>query len=265
MEPRIGERVANVERSLAFVGQAADAGAELVVLPELCSSGYVFESREEAWGLAEEIPGGPAVSAWAEACARRGVHLVAGVPERDGGLLYNSAVLVAPSGHVGTFRKVHLWDEEHLWFEPGNLGFPVFETALGRIAMSVCYDAWFPETFRSCALAGAEIVCLPTNWVPIPGQEPEQVAMANVLCMANAHANAVFVAAADRVGVERGRPFIGQSVIVGYTGWPLAGPASADREEILYADVDLSDPRRSESWNRFNQPLRDRRPAAYRA
>jgi predicted amidohydrolase len=265
MEPRVGELERNVARSVELASQAATNGADLVVLPELTSSGYVFASREEAWELSEEVPGGPAVSAWAELCARTGLHLVAGVCERSGRALYNSAVVVGPDGHVGTFRKVHLWDAENLWFEPGDLGFPVFETPLGRLATFICYDLWFPESTRSCAIAGAEIVCVPTNWVPIPGQAPDAPAIATVLCQANAHSNAVFVAAADRVGTERGQPFIGQSVIVSYTGWPIAGPASHDREEILYADVDLADPARTARWNRFNQPLENVRPEAYRS
>jgi N-carbamoylputrescine amidase len=110
---------------------------------------------------------------------------------------------------VGTFRKMHLWAAENLFFEPGNLGFPVFKTPFGRIGTFICYDGWFPESYRLCALQGADIVCIPTNWVPIPGQDATREAMANILCMAAAHANSMFVAAADRVGVERGQPFIG--------------------------------------------------------
>ena len=87
--------------------------------------------------------------------------------------------------------------------------------------------------------------------------------MANILCMASAHANSVFVAAADRVGVERGQPFIGQSLIVSYTGWTIGGPASPDREEIVYAEANLADARRKRNWNEYNQVLRDRRTDVY--
>ena len=263
LEPSVGEKDKNVRRTLELVGTAADAGARLVILPELCNSGYVFESRAEAYALAEEIPHGPTCRAWTEIARRRGLYLVAGISERDGEALYNTAVVIGPSGHVGTFRKVHLWGAENLFFEPGNLGFPVFKTALGRIATFICYDGWFPESYRLCALQGADIVCIPTNWVPIPGQEEKREAMANILCMAAAHANSVFVAAADRIGVERGQPFIGQSIIVSYTGWPIGGPASADREEIIYADVNLADARRGRNWNEYNQVLRDRRIDVY--
>ena len=263
MEPVVGKKDENVKRSLELVQTAAAHGARLVVLPELCNSGYVFEAREEAFALAEEIPHGPTCKAWIDVARRHGLHLVAGISERDGQALYNAAVVIGPSGYVGTFRKVHLWGAENLFFEPGNLGFPVFKTPLGRIGTFICYDSWFPESYRLCALQGADIVCIPTNWVPIPGQDQKREAMANILCMAAAHSNSVFVAAADRVGVERGQPFIGQSVIVSYTGWPIGGPASPDREEIIYAEANLADARRKRNWNEYNQVLRDRRIDVY--
>jgi predicted amidohydrolase len=87
--------------------------------------------------------------------------------------------------------------------------------------------------------------------------------MANILVMAAAHSNSMFIACADRVGTERGQPFVGQSLVVGYTGWPVAGPASRDDEEIIIAEINLSDARRKRNWNDFNQVLRDRRHDAY--
>lgn len=263
MEPRVGLKAQNVEKTIALIDQAARNNAKLIVLPELCNSGYVFETRDEAFALAEEIPNGPTTNAWCEAAARYGAYLAAGICERAGNSLYNSAVIVGPGGYIGTFRKVHLWNEENNFFEPGNLGFPVFNTPIGRIGSFICYDGWFPESYRLCALQGADIICIPTNWVPIPGQDPKREAMANILCMAAAHSNSVFVAAADRVGVERGQPFNGQSIIVSYTGWPIGGPASVDQEEIIYAEANLADARRKRNWNDYNQVLRDRRTDVY--
>jgi predicted amidohydrolase len=263
MEPVVGEKDRNVRRSLEFIEQAVSNGAKLIVLPELCNSGYVFESREEAFALSEAVPDGETSRAWAEIAARHGLHIVAGICEREGESLYNSSVVIGPQGHVGTFRKVHLWNEENLFFEPGNLGFPVFKTPIGRIGTFICYDGWFPESYRMCALQGADIVCIPTNWVPIPGQDPKREAMANILVMGAAHSNSVFVAAADRVGTERGQPFLGQSLIVSYTGWPIGGPASSSEEEIIYAEVNLADARRKRNWNEYNQVLRDRRTDVY--
>ena len=263
MEPIVGEKDRNVRRSIEMIEEAADKGATLVVLPELCNSGYVFDTREEAFALSEEIPAGPTCQAWAGVASKHGLHIVAGIDERDGDALYNSSVVIGPHGYVGTFRKVHLWNKENLFFEPGNLGFPVFKTPIGRIGTFICYDGWFPESYRLCALQGADIVCVPTNWVPIPGQDENREAMANILAMAAAHSNSLFVAAADRIGTERQQPFIGQSIIVSYTGWPVSGPASPDKEEIIYADVNLSDARRKRNWNEYNQVLRDRRTDLY--
>lgn len=261
--PRVGEKAANVAASLAAIEAAASKGARLVVLPELANSGYMFATREEAFELAELVPAGPTCVAWMAAAQRLGITLVAGIAERDGDVLYNAAVVMGPDGYIGTFRKVHLWNEENLFFEPGNLGFPVFKTPIGRIGVAICYDIWFPETFRLQALKGADIVCVPTNWVPIPGQAPGREAMATVLAMAAAHTNSIFIACADRVGDERGQAFEGQSVVVGCSGWPLAGPASRDEEEIVLADVDLGSARRLRNWNAFNQVLRDRRTDVY--
>jgi N-carbamoylputrescine amidase len=238
MEPLIGEKARNVARSLAFIEEAADGGAELVVLPELANTGYVFESREEAAGLSEPVPDGETTRIWCEAAAKRGLHIVAGITERAGDVLFNSAVLVGPSGYIGTYRKMHLWGDEKKVFAPGNLGFPVYETALGKLGIGVCYDGWFPEMYRLQAIAGAQIICVPTNWVPMPGQKPEYAAMANTLTMAAAHSNGLVIACADRVGTERGQPFEGQSLIVDRTGWPLARASKVD-EEIIYADVTL--------------------------
>jgi len=263
MEPKVGEKTNNLTSSLDRIAEAGAKNSDLVVLPELCNSGYVFESRTEAFALAESIPDGPTTQAWAKAAAEHNLYLVAGIAERVEDVLYNSAILIGPKGHIGTFRKVHLWNAENLFFEPGNVGFPVFKTPIGRIGMAICYDGWFPETYRLCALAGADIVCVPTNWVPIPGQAPGREAMANLLVMAASHCNSLFIAAADRIGVEREQHFEGQSLITSYTGWPIAGPASRDKEEIIYADIDMQDARRKRNWNDFNQVLRDRRTDVY--
>ncbi|MBO0345545.1 nitrilase family protein [Roseibium limicola] len=263
MEPRFGLTEDNVSLSIERMEEAAAQGAQVIVLPELCNTGYVFQSRSEAFGLAEPVPSGQSCLRWIEAAARLGVYLVAGITERDGDKLFNSAVIIGPDGYMGTFRKLHLWGDEALYFTPGDLGVPVFDTPLGRLSCHICYDCWFPEVWRLQALAGAELICVPTNWVPIPGQDPNREAMANIVVMGAAHCNSVFVVAANRTGTERGQPFIGQSVIVSQTGWPVAGPASAEDEETLIARVNLADARRKRNWNDFNQPLRDRRTDVY--
>ncbi|RFC65984.1 hydratase [Fulvimarina endophytica] len=262
-EPRIGEVARNRETSLTLISQAADEGADLVVLPELCQSGYVIESRKEAFSLAETAPGGPTIEAWIGLARERGIHLVAGFLERDEDRLFNSAVVIGPDGIIGTYRKNHLWDAEALFFERGNRNFPIFHTPFGRLGVLICYDGWFPEAWRLLALAGADIVCVPTNWVPMPKQPQGLPAMANLLCMTAAHVNSFVVAACDRIGTERGQPFIGQSLIVDHTGWPVAGPASMDQPAMISAEVDLAAARRGRNWNSFNQIVRDRRSDLY--
>ena len=262
-EPVFGAVAQNVARACDLIRAAATDGSALVVLPELANTGYVFETAEEALALGEPVPDGASSRAWVSLARELGIHIVAGITERDGDTLFNSALVTGPQGYVGTYRKAHLWDRENLVFAKGNLGFPVFDTALGRVGVAICYDGWFPETFRQLALAGAEIVCVPTNWVPMPDQPAGEAAMANVLHRAAAHSNGILIACADRVGVERGQPFKGQSLIVGPRGWTIAGPASRDRPETLSAVVDLDEATRAKDLNSFNSVLRDRRADVY--
>jgi N-carbamoylputrescine amidase len=261
-EPLIGDVEGNLERSSVLIRAAAGSGSRLIVLPELANTGYVFATKEEAESLAEPAPDGRSAQAWSRLAQQLDIYLVAGFAERDGDTLYNSALISGPDGYIGVYRKAHLWDRENLFFAKGNVGFPVFETALGKIGVAICYDGWFPETFRQLALQGAEIVCVPTNWVPMPDQPASEAAMANVLHRAAAHSNGIFIACADRIGVERGQPFEGQSLIVGPRGWTLAGPASRDKPETLTALVDLAAAGRKD-LNAFNSLLRDRRADVY--
>ena len=263
IEPRVGDLSGNVEKTWGYLEKAHNMGAKIAVLPELCNSGYVFESREEAFSLAEPVPDGPTTKAWMAAASQFDMIIIAGIAEEEDGRLYNSAVAVGPEGHIGTYRKNHLWAAENLFFEPGNLGVPVWHTPYGRIAAVICYDGWFPEVFRMAAVQGADLICIPTNWVPMPEQPKNFPVMANILTMAAAHSNSFFIAAADRVGIERKQPFLGCSVILSHTGWPLAGPASPTQEEIIFADINLSDARQKRALNAFNQPLRDRRIDLY--
>lgn len=265
MEPHVGRKGENLAHSVDLIERAAAQGAHLVVLPELANTGYVFASRAEAQALAEPVPSGPCTQVWMDVARRCNVHIVAGIAERAGDRLYNSAVVLSPQGYLGTYRKLHLWGEENLFFEPGDKGLPVFDTEWGRLGVLICYDGWFPETYRLLAMQGVDVVAVPTNWVPMAGQPADRPAMANTLAMANAHSNALSIVCACRTGTERGQRFIGQSLIVGAQGWPLAGPASADAEEILYARLDLQAARRDRQLNAFNHVLGDRRADVYDA
>ena len=116
MEQYVGKKSDNLKKSIEMITEAASNGANLIVLPELCNSGYVFETREEAFALSENIPSGESCKSWSNVCEKLGVHIVAGINERSGDLLYNSSVVLGPNGYVGTFRMVLLWNEENLFF-----------------------------------------------------------------------------------------------------------------------------------------------------
>lgn len=255
----------NLQYSLSLAQKAAHDGANLIVLPELANTGYLFNSRQEAFEHAEAIPHGPSTQAWVEFARTHQVYLVAGLAEREGTRLFDSAVLLGPDGFIGKYRKAHLWNQEKLWFTPGDLGFPVFDTPIGRIGLLICWDIWFPEVPRILSQQGADIICSLNNWVwtPPPLFDETGKCMATYLTMTAAHTNNVFIAAANRIGTDRGEKFLGCSLIAGTNGWPIGEVASADEEAILYADIDLSAARSAPIWNTLNDLPRDRRTDLY--
>ena len=266
-DPQVGiqHSQANLEHSLELAREAAINGANLIVLPELANTGYLFGTRQEAFLHAELIPEGPSMQAWLDFARKHQVYLAAGLAERDGVQLLDSAVLVGPGGFIGKYRKAHLWNREKLWFTPGNLGFPVFDTPIGRIGLLICWDIWFPEVPRLLSLQGADIICSLNNWIwtPPPLFDDSGKCMASYLTMTAAHANNVFIAAANRIGEEQGERYLGCSLITGTNGWPIGKVASADEQTILYADIDLTSARSAPIWNSLNDLHRDRRVDVY--
>jgi predicted amidohydrolase len=252
-----GDKEGNNERALEALHAAIDEGARLVVLPELGNSGYVFDSREEAFALAEPTFGGPTTSAWAEVARSRGAWICGGLTEVDEGRLYNSAVLVGPDGYVGRYRKTHLWDEEKLFFEPGNLGLNVFDLPFGRVAMMICYDGWHPEVARILKLKGADVILDPTCWVLVPGVITPENPVSAYVHMATAHVNSLFVVCADQCGVERGCTFIGRSCIAGPGGF-VAGPGGFEEPETVMAEINVVSAR-YHNWTALANPFADRR------
>jgi predicted amidohydrolase len=261
LAPAIGDLDGNRARALAAIDAAAAAAAQIVVLPELAASGYVFRDAAEARSLAEP-PDGPTVAGWAERAAAHGLVVVGGFAEAGpGGRLHNSAALVDAAGLRALYRKVHLWDRESLVFTPGDQPPAVVATAHGRIGVMVCYDLEFPEWVRLAALRGAELLCVPTNWPREPrpdGERPMEVLRA----MVAASTNRMAVAVCDRCGDERGVSWVAGSAIAGPDGWLLAGPAVAPRPALLTADVDLA-AARDKAIGPRNDALGDRRPALY--
>ncbi|MGI8848000.1 MAG: nitrilase-related carbon-nitrogen hydrolase [Candidatus Dormibacteria bacterium] len=262
----VGDLEANRAAAVHWADRAGVAGAQLVVLPELASSGYVFQSEAEAEQLSESIDG-PFTDALLAVARAYDLHVISGLNERGGDGRFNSAILVGPSGHVATYRKVQLFHDERSWFRAGD-GLPIVDLPFGRVGMMICFDIWFPEVARALALAGAEIIAVPTNWVASFKRtvyDAQGYIQGNYMAIAAAAANGTVVACADRVGTERGTSFLGNSLIVGADGWPVAGPASASEPELLVADVDLDSVEAARQRTPRNHLLDDRREGAYRA
>ncbi|MCY4436086.1 MAG: nitrilase family protein [Chloroflexi bacterium] len=268
--PILGDLPANVEKGTQAIQEAAEAGADLIVLPEMANSGYVVHSSAEARALAEYTDESPAVARWHQLAQEYDTYIVAGFGEKvSDTALYNSALVIGPTGILGTYRKTHLFFEEKLYYRPGDLGFPVFDLPFGRIGILICYDLRFPEASRILALKGADVICVPTNWVSM--MTPDRIwdsqgyCQANYVALANAAMNQVYMACADRVGAERGIQFLGCSLIIDPAGTPLAGPASKDGEEVLVTEMNLSAARRAKNRNELNHTWLDRRTDLYSA
>jgi 5-aminopentanamidase len=257
--PIVGDAEGNRARAREAIHSAIAAGARLIVLPELCNSGYVFADAEEARGLAEPLDG-PSVTEWRALTRAGGVVLVAGLCElADDGTLFNSAVVIDGGELLGVYRKTHLWDAEKLVFTPGAVSPPVIETAIGRVGVAICYDTCFPELLRGLALEGADVIAVPTN-SPILTPPLEPLPIELMMASATAHVNHVCVAQADRTGHERGVDWVGASGIVDAVGRLLT--AKADGETLLLAEVDLGAARDKRLGER-NDALADRRPELY--
>jgi 5-aminopentanamidase len=231
IDPKLAERERNLDVCLARLEEAGAQGAELLVLPECAIPGYMFESAEEALPYAEEIPG-PSTEVLEDACRRLGAHVVCGLLECDGDRLHNAAVLVGPDGLIGSYRKTHLpFLGVDRFVTPGD-ELPVWDTPLGRIGVEICYDLRFPEVTRTLALRGADIVCHPTNF-PVAARVQTEL-----ITVARAAENRIFLLTANRCGQERWAEFCGHSQIVDPYGTRLAETGAAG-EALLVADVEI--------------------------
>jgi N-carbamoylputrescine amidase len=265
---------ANVAKALKLADEAARRGAKVICTQELFRSPYFCQSEDYAnFALAEPLTG-PTTAAFARLAKKRRVVIIVSLFEkRTAGLYHNTAVILDADGTIaGTYRKMHIPDDpkfyEKFYFTPGDTGFRAWDTKYGRIGVLICWDQWFPEAARLTALQGAGIIFYPTaiGWHP---EEPatlqaKQTAAWETIQRSHAVANGCFVAAVNRIGHERpaggeGIKFWGGSFVAGTSGEILA-QASTDREEILYADVDLA----QIDTTRTHWPfLRDRRIDAY--
>ena len=265
----------NLARAVSFVEKAAGLGAEVICLPELFRSQY-FCQREDAalFDLAEPLPG-PSTQAIGKVARAKKVTVIAPVFERRAaGLYHNSAAIIDTDGTIsGLYRKMHIPDDpayyEKFYFTPGDLGFPAFDTPVGKVGTLICWDQWYPEGARLTALRGANVLFYPTaiGWHPhekeIHGTEQRNAWQ--TIQRSHAIANGVYVAAVNRVGHEKpsddgaGIEFWGSSFLCDPFG-VVTAEGSTDREEVLIGEVDLA---RIEEVRRNWPFLRDRRIDAY--
>ena len=253
--PVFGETHMNVEKVRERVREIS---IDLLVLPELFSTGYQFASKAEAVELSESVPEGYTTRAMVDLSCEHNIYIVAGLAERDGQRVFNSAILTGPDGFIGVYRKTHLFFQEKLWFEPGDSGFRVFGTPIGQIGIMICFDWAFPESMRTLTLLGAEIVAHPANLVLpwCPSAMP-------IRCLENK----VFAVTANRIGSEHRKDdqtfsFIGTSQITAPDG-AILSRASEDGEALMMTEIDLNKAR-DKTMNPFNHLLEDRRPAFYK-
>lgn len=228
-------------RTVALLEEAARRGAELAVLPELCTVSYDLGGRQEVWAVAESLEG-PSVVAWVAVARRWGLFVVAGLPERAGDRLYNTAVLVGPEGVRGVYRKAHLYGQEREVFDRGDEGFGVWDLPVGRVAALLCYDLRFAEAVRILLLRGVHLLCVPTTWTDQGKPQPwddRGWCGANYLAAGHAYGNRMWVACADRAGQDGRVRALGCSAVFAPTGYAAVGPAPPDAEAILVADCDL--------------------------
>ena len=276
------DRDANLAQAVEGIREARERGARVVCLQELFRSVYFCQEENADWfDIAEPIPG-PTTEALAGVARELEVVLVGSIFEkRAAGLYHNSAVVLDADGSLlGVYRKMHIPDDplyyEKFYFTPGDLGFQAFPTRYGRIGVLICWDQWYPEAARLTALKGAEILFYPTaiGWHPAEKEQygEPQLESWRTIQRSHAIANGVFVAAPNRVGLEkpladsphrpanyRGLEFWGRSFVCDPTGTVLA-EGSGDAEEVLVVECDLS---LVDETRRHWPFLRDRRIDAY--
>ena len=259
-DPTLGEKEKNVADLLRLVEEAASNGARLIVLPELATTGYCWESRAEIAPYVEPVPG-PTTDCFAHLARQYDCYIAISFPEVDPttNAYYNCMVLIGPQGIVGTYRKIHSYMSEPRWARDGDLGIPVWDTPLGRLAGLICMDAMYFESARIPALHGADVLLFPTNW--FDDKCPSS------WWMARAFENGVYFIAANRYGKERGVQFSGGSCILEPDG---SISAYLDNGEgIVYGEIDLSRSRdkrwgsQNTSGESIGDRLADRRPSEY--
>lgn len=261
-EPYAAE--ANRARTIHVAGELFDRGAELVILPELIVPGYPADTA--ALPSHAESLDGPTVEAWTALAREREGWIAGGFCERDGDRCFNTAVIVGPGGAVLHYRKLHPFRTEKHVFEPGDLGLPVAELPFGRVGLCICYDLRFVETVRVLALEGAELICVPTAWLPGFDQikwDERGLAPQAAGAIVQANLDQVFIACASQAGASGGLEFLGSSILADPTGRVLSGPLPGLTEQLAVVEVDLDAVARAHQRDELITPRTDRRTDVY--
>lgn len=253
---------ANLAKLDATVRDEVRQGTELTIFPECYSTGYCFDSLEEAKAFGESIPG-PSTDRVARLCRELNTFVIFGMLELSGKDLFNAAVLIGPDGLIGSYRKVHLpYLGVDRFTTPGDRPFEVFTAGSVRIGMLICYDGGFPEAARVLAIRGADLIALPTNW------PPGGAYMAEYSINSRAMENGIYFAAVNRVGTENGFSFIGKSRICNPTGATMTSLDDATAG-VLRADIDPAQARTKRivrvPGKHLIDRMADRRPEMYGA
>ncbi|HWF25067.1 MAG TPA: nitrilase-related carbon-nitrogen hydrolase [Solirubrobacteraceae bacterium] len=255
---------ANRELSVSAARELFARGADLVVLPELIVPGYSADRAFLAHG-AEPIDG-PTTRAWQATAAAAGAYVCGGLCERVGDNLFNAAVLVGPEGIVLHYRKLHLFSAEKHVLAPGDLGLPVARTRFGVVGLCVCYDLRFVETARILALEGAELLCVPTAWLPgfdTQRWDPEGYCPQARGAQLQANLDQVFIACASQAGPSGGFDFLGSSVLCDPYGRTVLGPLPGSRSGLALTTIDLDQVTRAHDRGALINPGADRRSDVY--
>ncbi len=254
-----GDRATSLEKAVEWVARAAEAGADLIVFPELAFDFFFPQVRADAsyFDWAEPIPG-PTTERFQAAAAQHGIVTVINVFERAApGRYYDASPVIDADGTLlGVSRMLHIAEEpgynEKYYYWPGDTGWPVYSTRAGRVGVAICYDRHYPEHFRALALDGAELIVVPTA---TSTSEQAFRDVWQIEIQAAAVANQTFVAVANRAGVDGELHFFGESFVAGPTG-AIVARAAADREELLLAEIDLEGIERARRHLPFLRDLR---------
>jgi len=250
--PIFGELTQNFEQVKNLL---SNSKADLIVLPELFATGYTFISKEEAESIAENTEGKTAAFLMSIA-EKTGAVVVGGFIEKDRNQIFNSSMIVSDSEVFGTYRKLHLYYKEKLWFSPGNKPLEIYEVKDTKVGIMICFDWFFPETIRSLTLLGAEIIVHPANLV-LPYCQRAMITRCLV--------NRVFAVTSNRIGNEaRGEDnftFTGGSQITSYNGDVLSS-APLDKVHIDFVEIDVNQAR-DKNLNKYNNVIEDRRTKFY--